>query len=431
MKYDAIIVGGGPAGLMAAAAAAADGLKTVLFEEKRDLTRVDRACSQIFYTRKLSPSGDPGEGGGRPLSDGYIEPVAVESRSDLTRLHFPAPGFHLDYSGPLRPYLNWYHVSPSGLTVNRYPRNARPWGFYYHKETLLRDLLGQAERAGAEIIPGTRGLSAENTPGGVRLTLSDGSVHTARTLVAADGLRSRIAETAGFNRDRQAWSGRRLSFMQYLMEGVETGFQDAACSWLTWTVPSLNPDGFVALGLADRGMVKLGARVAGDKPPAAVLQAFIEDQRYAGMFRHAKIVKKEGTSKIRGFRDPVRDPVSGHVLITGDAGAINETWIQGALASGYRAVKAIEAEMDGASGYRDYREWWRGAFAFNTPAYAKMVGRMYPLPKICDDAEIDYLWGLFQGRTGIPQAMLPGSLAQIAAERPALHEKLSKAVTPR
>ncbi|GAI99384.1 unnamed protein product, partial [marine sediment metagenome] len=54
MKYDLIVVGGGPGGLMAAKTAAEDGLKVVLIERKRNITEINRACSQIFYTHKLT-----------------------------------------------------------------------------------------------------------------------------------------------------------------------------------------------------------------------------------------------------------------------------------------------------------------------------------------------------------------------------------------
>ena len=75
-KYDLIIVGGGPGGLMAAKTAAEDGLKVVLIERKRDITEIDRACTQIFNIDMLTGHWDKEEGQRR--SDGYIEPVSVE-----------------------------------------------------------------------------------------------------------------------------------------------------------------------------------------------------------------------------------------------------------------------------------------------------------------------------------------------------------------
>jgi flavin-dependent dehydrogenase len=413
---------------MAAATAAGDGLKTILFEEKREVTRIDRACSQIFYVRKLSPSGSPGDGSGKPRSDGYIDPVEVESRSECTRFHFPIPGFYLDYTGPLRPYLNWFHVSPKGYRVNRYGLNIRPWGFYFQKDAFVAGLLRHAVKSGAEVVASAKGLSAENVGNVVRFVVEVGSeiqTHEARAVVVADGLLSRVAETAGFNFARRAWSGRRMSFLQYIMEGVETGVPDASCSWLTWTVPSINPTGYIAIGLSEISRVKVGTLVSGNISPDAVLKKFITDPRFASMFRQARIVKKEGTSRTRGFINPVRDPVSGNIVITGDAGSINETWIQGAVASGYKAVKAIKQELDGKKGYEDYRNWWLSAFAFNTPDYLKMVSQLYPLPRICSDEEIDYLWHLFDSRTGIPQLMVHGNMAQIEKDRPELYAKLA------
>ena len=48
-RYDVIVVGGGPAGLMAAKTAAEDGLKVVLIERKKNITDINRACLQLFY----------------------------------------------------------------------------------------------------------------------------------------------------------------------------------------------------------------------------------------------------------------------------------------------------------------------------------------------------------------------------------------------
>jgi flavin-dependent dehydrogenase len=427
MKYDVMIAGGGPAGLMAAKTAVQDGMKTILFEAKNDITRIDRACSQIFYIRKLSPSGSAESGKGRALSDGYIDPVTAETRTECTRLHFPVPGFFLDYKGPLRPYLNWYHISPKGFLVNRYERNERPWGFYYNKEILVSGLIEEATKSGAVIQAGTRVVSAENIKDGVQLKVESSTgttTYSGSAAIAADGLFSQVVETGGLNRNRKTWDGRRLNYMQYILDGFNTDIRDAACSWLTWTVPSVNPDGFVAVGLSTDGCVKIGARVAGELSPVAVLARFMEDARFSGMFRNSKIVKKEATGRTRGFYEPVVNPVVGNIIVVGDAGAINETWIQGAIASGYQAIKAIGKERENRGGFEEYRRWWYQAFAFNTPEYTKMVSQMYPLPKICSDDEIDYLWSLLKGKTGIPQVMISGCLDQIAVERPDLHKRL-------
>ncbi|MEW6142330.1 MAG: FAD-dependent monooxygenase [Chloroflexota bacterium] len=424
MRYDLIVVGGGPGGLMAAKTAAEDGLKVLMVERKKRITEINRACSQIFYVRKVTGSGTAGSG--KTKSDGYIDPVSVEVQADKTIFHFYTPGFSLDYIGPLRPYLNWIHFSPGGNLVHRYPLNERPWGFFYHKEAFVTQLLAAVEKAGAEVRAETTGLGAENIAGGVRVRLrgpEGEEMVEARAAIAADGLLSQVVEGVGLNQNRPVLMRRRSVFLQYIMEGVETGYP--TCSWLTWLIPTLNPFGFIAIGQSEENRVKVGTFTSGDCSPEAILDGFIKHPNWAYMFRKAKIVKREATGRSVVY-GPISEPVLGNVVVVGDAGAVAETWTQGAVACGFQAVKAIKKELNGQKGYPDYVAWWKQAFAFNTPDYIKMISEFYPLPQICTDEEMDYIYSLCQGEIGIPQKMVAEKLDRIKAERPSLYEKLTR-----
>jgi len=412
---------------MAAKTAAEDGLKVVLIERKGNITEINRACSQIFYTHKLTVMAGGESDNGKPHRDGYIEPVSVECHDTKTRFHFPALGFSLDYEGCLRPYLNWLSISPSGYVINHYPWNDRPWSFYYHKETFLAGLLASVEKAGAEVRAETIGLGAENTRDGVKVRVQGKSGEQtleARAAIAADGVSSKIVDSVGLNEERQVRSPQRRAgagFTQYIMEGVETGLPES--SWLSWAIPSLNPHSNILIGLSadNRHTVATGATNA-----VAVIEKFMNDPRYAHMFHHAQVMKKEGFSLGRRIFGPIREPVAGNVVVVGDAGAPVETWIQGAVASAYMAVKAIEKELNAQKGYPEYIAWWQQAFAFHTPEYLKTISIQYTLNAVCSDDDIDYVYKLFQNRIGIPVMLVARNLDLIKKGRPELYEKLMK-----
>ncbi len=192
-KYDVIVVGGGPGGLMAAKTAAEDGLKVLLIDQKRDITKIDRACLQTLYIDKISGSWEKEEGERR--IDGYIEPVSVEILPEKCRFNFPAPGFSVEYDGILLPYYNWIGVSPSGYPIYEHKPNDKIWAFYFQKEVLAAGLLSSAQKAGAEIWPETIGMGAENTPDGVKVLVrgkSGEQTLEARMAIAADGVISLI-----------------------------------------------------------------------------------------------------------------------------------------------------------------------------------------------------------------------------------------------
>jgi digeranylgeranylglycerophospholipid reductase len=423
MQYDLIVVGGGPAGLMAAKTAAEDGLKVVVLERKKRVTEVRRACSQVFYTSKITLVDDPTAENGRTHHDGYIEPVSVESFGAKTRFHFPVPGFSLDYEGPLRPYLNWIYISPSRYTINHHAWNDRPWGFYFNKERFLDGLLAAATQAGAEIILEAVGLSAENTESGVKVRLrapSGERTLEARAVIAADGVESRIVESLGLNQNRNLVreSVPGAGFVHLIVEGAETGFPEA--SWLTWAIPSLNPFGSIMFGLtADNRHTVAAVGIN----PLSKIQDFMADPRYADIFSKATVVNKEAVA-VERMRGPIREPVAGNVVVIGDAAAPIETWIQGAVACAYQAVKAIGKELNGQPGYADYTRWWQGAFAFNTPSYGGSVRLLYLLHQNCSDADFDYIYQRFHDYTGIPVMLVAKYIDLIKADRPELHAKL-------
>jgi flavin-dependent dehydrogenase len=427
MKYDLIIVGGGPAGLMAAKTAAEDGLKVVLIERKRNITEINRACLSIFYIHKVTASPEAEEG--RAHADGYIDPVSIELLSDRCRFHFPVPGFSLDYDGSYTPYYDWVDLSPSGYLIHRHKPNDKIWALYYDKEVLLAGLLSSAQKAGVEVLSETIGMGAENTPDGVKVQVrgkSGEQTLEASTLIAADGISSAIVESLGLNKDRKVMTP-PIKILDYEMEGVELNLPSFTIPWIS--IPSLNPYGNFGMGLRTEGRVSFFAMTSGDLAPSTALDNFLKYPTFAPWFRNARIVKRTAASADPGLRTPIREPVAGNVVIVGDAAAPVETWIQGAVACGYQAVKAIEKELNGQKGYPGYVDWWQKAFAFNDPHYWKMAG-VFPLNHICTDEEVDYLYSLFQGRIGCYLGLIAKNLDIIKKGRPELYEKLIKTLPP-
>jgi len=227
--------------------------------------------------------------------------------------------------------LNWFYMSPSGYRINGFKCNDRPWGFYYHKGAFLGGLLVSAEKAGAEVLPETIGLGAENTKDGVKVRMREKSGEQfleGRTAIAADGITSRIAESLGLNKTREMPRSKEVGdvrsslwvgFVQYVMEGVESGLPDN--SWLSWSIPSFNSGGSIMMGVSADNTRTVAANTLGTllSPGAsATVERFMNHPKYANMFRHARVIKKEGFG-LRRFLAPIREPVVGNVVIIGDA----------------------------------------------------------------------------------------------------------------
>jgi len=412
---------------MAAKTAAEDGLKVLLIERKKNVAKVDRACLSAFYIHKVTASPESEEG--KTYADGYIEPVSVELFPDKCTFNFPGPGFSLDYVGSYAPYYHWIDMSPSGYMIHRHKPNDKIWAIFYDKEVFLAGLLSSAQQVGAEVWSATIAMGAENTSNGVKVRVrgkSGDQTLEASTVIAADGISSAIVDSLGLNKERKVMTP-PIKILDYEMEGIEPDIPPWSLPWIS--IPSLNPYANFATCLRADGRQSLWVMTSGDLAPSTALDNFMKHPRYASWFRNAKIVKKTAAAADPGLRTPIREPVAGNVVIVGDAGAPVETWIQGAVACGYQAVKAIEKELNGQKGYPGYIDWWQRAFAFNDPHYWKVAG-VFPLNYICTDDEIDYIYSLFQGRIGCAVGVLAKNLDLIKKGRPELYQKLVKTLPP-
>jgi len=405
MKYDLIVVGGGPGGLMAAKTAAEDGLKVILIERRKKFDDFRRACLQLAYLKWLCP-------------DGYLEPFNVEVNSDSYRFVWPKLGFSLDYEGPLVPYLNAIWISPSGYRV--YPFKHELFAFYYPKEAFEVGLLSLAERVGAEVRLGTTALGAENTPDGVKVVVrgkSGEQTLEARMAIAADGVGSRIVESLGLNKKRLVLEQARG--VSYVLEGVECTIPEHQSSWLHFECPTF----------PDRGLGRtfgMGAWGGNKKFVGSNWKEFAKFPMYASWFRHAQVVKEMAMAAT--IRTPILEPIVGNVVIIGDAAASIETWRQGAVACGYMAVKAIEKELSGQKGYPEYVDWWQKAFYFNEPGYFKRVVAYASVFGSCSAEEIDYVYQLFQDQRVVPGLAIAKNPELVKKDRPELYEKLKRTV---
>jgi flavin-dependent dehydrogenase len=415
-KYDLIVVGGGPGGLTAAKTAAEDGLKVLLIERKKDISEVNRSCGQTFFLAgKYKGATESG-------IYCYRDPVKVEIGPVTNRFIYPQ-GFAIEYKGPLLPYYNNFHYSPSGYRIGKYEMgNEEPYGFCYHKDTFLAGLLSAAEKAGAEVWPQTIGLRAENTKQGVKVTVRGNSGETtleARNAIAADGNNSRIVDSLGVNKERPPLAP-PMKIVGYMMEGVEGHPRNC---WITFCIPSVNRQTDIGMYmLAGDRMMVLAGPLSGNLEPKTVIEKFMKHPTYAPWFRNARLYKE--TACTTQIRAPVKEPVAGNVVIIGDAGAAYETLIQGAVGCGYLAVKAIEKELNGQAGYAEYIKWWQNAFEFNDPTFMKTTARYMFMNSLCTDEEVDYLYTLFQGRVGVSQIIIARNLELVKEGRPDLYQKL-------
>lgn len=345
-KYDVIIVGAGPAGLMAAKTAGENGLKVALIERKEIITDINRACSMMVVT----------------LTGKYLD-ERVLLNPDQKRFSFPRHGFSVNYDGPHQDFYAWSIFSHKGnkiqlgdYTVNEAKGESGRISAVYHKEILLQGLLREAQQCGVEVFNPYNVIGTRTNNGSVTVLTSEGVSFNGTFVIAADGRSSRIARTLGFNINRKFYG--TPTILGYEMTGVEPSEKYALMQFFLnektpmriWMTPRSVPDEhFVMLGCLHPEADLRGA-----------FERFISQGPFASWFKHAE--KKRCLPIVGDMFAHIEDPYKDQVVLISDAVWCMEAEMSGAIISGWKAANSITcALVEGdisRTGVRDYLEWW-------------------------------------------------------------------------
>lgn len=322
-KYDAVVVGGGPAGLMAARKIARNGFTVLILEKDRDFGV--RACAEAVSETAFKTAEIPVT---QSLISSHVEGALV----------YPP-----DESKGVR------------IAGEHYK------GYILNKPLFLSALAKEAVAAGSDLQMRTEAKSIAMDGSKAKSIKYEhkGEVKEAefKVLIGADGVGSLVARACGFDS-----SGSDLiPTMQYVM--VNCSIPDGNLIRI-YMGNDVAPLGYAWVFAKNEYMANVGIGVRGGKAAKPYLDRFVAS--HPAFFSKAKVIKEGGGGVPVGGQ--INEVVKSNVVLCGDSagqvipitgGGIRTSMAAGSISGDYVAKALQASDMFIMNGYpREYAEYW-------------------------------------------------------------------------
>lgn len=377
--YDVIVVGCGPAGLMACGELAQRGVKVLGIDKKPRLDKNIRTASGFCFLDL----------------DFNNEYIRMEPLKDKTLLHYTKNGFTIEYSDTMEGIYHSHMFTDTGRHWQASTRK-KPMYNTFVPNRWISDRYGWAKKNGALFSPNTLALKAKQTEKQVEVTVRiDGKnkTLTCNKLIASDGLSSRIARSVGINKDRTYYG--KGPTIEYEVTDVDCPY-DRGDMFFFGAKNFGGNAGALIMVPSPNGKNAYRMETISPLPASTgteIIEYFISKSPFAHWFRNVKIIDRSGA--MVELMTPMITPYRGNILFVGDSAAFAECLYQCATMAGYMGAVCTEREFKDKKGFEEYTRWWADHFEWikNPKRMADYVKRIM-FPRFFTIRELDFLFEL-------------------------------------